>query len=140
MPSGTRICSMLRPAVWSRTYFARASPRIRPRPGNDQSVNADSSIVSASAASWEPLLPEAYSAATKLPAEVPTIRSGRIPLSSNTWITPMCEKPRAAPPPSARPMRGGFGGGFAAGAGGGSAGGTSTGATGGTAIARGGAV
>ncbi len=35
-----------------------------------------------------------------------------MPFSSSTWITPMCEKPRAAPPPSARPMRGGRGGGL----------------------------
>ena len=34
-------------------------------------------------------------------AEVPATRSGRMPFSSSTWMTPMCEKPRAAPPPSA---------------------------------------
>jgi len=33
-----------------------------------------------------------------------------MPASSSTWITPMWAKPRAAPPPSARPMRGGLGG------------------------------
>jgi len=47
-----------------------------------------------------------------------------MPLSSSTWITPMWANPRAAPPPSARPMRGGLGTGLGgasigAGAGGG---------------------
>ena len=110
MPSGRRICSIGRPPVLSRTYFARVSPRISPRPGNDQSVNAVSSIVSARAASSGPPLPDAYSAATRLPADVPTTRSGRTPLSSSTWITPMWANPRAAPPPSASPIRSGFGG------------------------------
>ena len=89
-----------------------------PRPGNDQSVMADSSIARATRASSVPLRPAAYRAATKLPALVPTTKSGRMPASSSTWITPMWAKPRAAPPPSAKPMRGGLGSfGGAAGAG-----------------------
>jgi hypothetical protein len=76
------------------------------------------------ASSSVPVLPWAYSAATRLPAEVPTTRSGRMPASSSTWMTPMWAKPRAAPPPSARPSLGGrFGtGGGGAGGGGGDAG------------------
>jgi hypothetical protein len=35
---------------------------------------------------------------------------GRMPASSNTSMTPICAKPRAAPPPRARPMRGARGG------------------------------
>ena len=34
---------------------------------------------------------------------------GRRPFSSSAWITPMWAKPRAAPPPRARPTRGGSG-------------------------------
>jgi len=65
-----------------------------------------------------PLRPDANSAATRLPADVPTTRSGAKPFSSSAWITPMWAKPRAAPPPSARPMRGRRGGGGGAGGGG----------------------
>lgn len=46
-------------------------------------------------------------AATKLPAEVPVTKLGRMPFSSNTWITPTCANPRAAPPPNANPILGG---------------------------------
>ena len=67
---------------------------------------ADSSMRKASLASSIPLSPEAYRAATKLPADVPATQCGLIPDSSNTWITPMWAKPRAAPPPSARHSRG----------------------------------
>jgi len=42
-----------------------------------------------------------------LPADVPTTRSGLIPASSSTSMTPTWAKPRAAPPPSASPTRGG---------------------------------
>jgi hypothetical protein len=89
-------------------------------------------------ASWlsaAPFLPDAYSVATRLPADVPTTRSGRMPFSSSTWMTPMCAKPRAAPPPRARPMRGGFGAGVGAITSG--TGGVTTTATGGTATGGG---
>ena len=72
---------------------------------------APSSMVCASSAISWPVLPDAYIAATRLPADVPTTMSGRTPASSSTWITPMWAKPRAAPPPKARPMRGKRGGG-----------------------------
>jgi hypothetical protein len=62
------------------------------------------------------------------------MKSGLMPFSSSTWITPMCAKPRAAPPPSARPMRGGFGAGVRTGSGGGSGGGAGTIGAGGGAI------
>src|SRR5689334_21976686 len=94
--------------------LASASPRISARPGYDQSANAVSSIASAIVASSRPFLPDANSAATTLPADVPTSRSGTSPFSSSAWMTPMWAKPRAAPPPSARPIRdrrGGAGGG-----------------------------
>ncbi len=41
-----------------------------------------------------------------LPTEVPVSRSGRMPTRSSSWITPICAKPRAAPPPNASPRRG----------------------------------
>mmetsp|Transcript_10639 Transcript_10639/g.43613 ORF Transcript_10639/g.43613 Transcript_10639/m.43613 type:complete len:271 (+) Transcript_10639:2648-3460(+) len=130
MPSGRAICSIALPAVLSRMKRASASPRINPRSGKDQSVIAPSSIVSASVCISLPLLPAAYSEATRLPAEVPATRSTLMPLSSNTWITPMWAKPRAAPPPSARPMRGGLGAGLMTG-GGSTGGGLTTGGWGG---------
>src|ERR1700753_3410811 len=64
-------------------------------------------MVSASLAISGPLLPDAYIAATRLPAEVPVTMSGWMPFSSSTSITPMWAKPRAAPPPSASATRGG---------------------------------
>ncbi len=64
-------------------------------------------MFSAIVSSSRPVRPDAYSAATRLPAEVPVTMSGWMPFSSSTSITPMWAKPRAAPPPSARPMRGG---------------------------------
>ena len=99
-------------AGWScRARIARAPRRGSGRgPGYDQSAKAVSSIASAIAASSRPFLPDANSAATRLPAEVPTTRSGAKPFSSSAWMTPMWAKPRAAPPPSARPMRGRRGG------------------------------
>ena len=43
-----------------------------------------------------------------LPAEVPTTICGLNPASSSTAITPTWAKPRAAPPPSAKPIFTGF--------------------------------
>ena len=43
-----------------------------------------------------------------LPAEVPTTICGLNPASSSTAITPTWAKPRAAPPPSAKPIFNGF--------------------------------
>ena len=110
-------------AGWScRARTSRAPRRGSGRgPGYDQSANAVSSIASAIVASSRPLLPDANSAATRLPADVPTTRSGAMPFSSSAWITPMWAKPRAAPPPSARPMRGRRGGGGGGGGGDGAA-------------------
>src|SRR5260221_591877 len=50
--------------------------------------------------------PEAYTAPTSAPIEVPQMRSGFTPCSSRARIAPMCAQPRALPAPSARPMRG----------------------------------
>src|SRR5690606_40516264 len=62
-------------------------------------------------------MPPAYSAPTRLPGLVPVITLALIPLASSILITPMWAKPLAAPPPRARPMRGGGGGGSGAGTG-----------------------
>ncbi len=43
-----------------------------------------------------------------LPALVPTIKSGLMSFASRALMTPMCAKPRAAPPPSAKPIIGGL--------------------------------
>src|SRR4051812_42375551 len=50
--------------------------------------------------------PEAYTAPTSAPIEVPQMRSGFTPRSSSARIAPMCAQPRELPEPSARPMRG----------------------------------
>ncbi|CAM2339637.1 hypothetical protein BVIET440_10083 [Burkholderia vietnamiensis] len=55
-----------------------------------------------------PLMPDAYSAPTTEPALVPATRSIGMPRASSAFSTPMCEKPRAAPPPSAMPIFTGF--------------------------------
>ena len=89
----------------ARQRLAADQPAAGERPVGDGRSRPSTA---ASVASSAPLLPDAYSAATRLPAEVPTTRSGRMPASSSTWITPMWAKPRAAPPPSARPMPGGL--------------------------------
>src|SRR5690554_2707970 len=62
-------------------------------------------------------MPPAYIAPTTLPALVPATTSILIPLASSILITPMWAKPLAAPPPRARPTRGGGGGGSGAGTG-----------------------
>jgi hypothetical protein len=43
---------------------------------------------------------------TTAPIEVPTITSGTMPCADSVRSTPIWAKPRAAPPPSARPMLG----------------------------------
>jgi len=51
-------------------------------------------------------IPVAYIAAMMLPMAVPAMRSTGMWFSSIHWITPISESPRAAPPLSARPIRG----------------------------------
>src|ERR1700687_6122192 len=62
-------------------------------------------MVSASLLIAIPLMPDAYSAPTTEPALVPHTRSTWMSRASSALITPMCAKPRAAPPPSASPTR-----------------------------------
>ena len=40
------------------------------------------------------------------PTDVPQITCGSMPSANSALITPMCDQPRDAPDPSARPMRG----------------------------------
>src|SRR6266540_1371922 len=70
----------------------------------------------------------------RLPTLVPTTRSTGIRSCSSTRMTPMCAKPRAAPPPRTSAT---FGSGMFT-TGGGGAGGAAGGAAGGGAIATGG--
>ncbi|SIT42580.1 hypothetical protein BN2476_320192 [Paraburkholderia piptadeniae] len=77
------------------------------RNGIAQSLIDASSIVSASLLSAKPFKPDAYSAPTTDPALVPHTRSILMLRASSALITPMCAKPRAAPPPSASPTRNG---------------------------------
>src|SRR5204863_8802957 len=55
-----------------------------------------------SSSSW----PDAYTAPTSAPIEVPQMRSGLTPRSSSARMAPMCAQPRELPEPSASPMRG----------------------------------
>ena len=82
----------------------------RARKGIAQSLIDASSMVSASLLIAMPFIPDADSAAITDPALVPASRSTRTLRASSALITPMCANPRAAPPPSARPMRSGRGG------------------------------
>lgn len=50
-------------------------------------------------------MPAASAAPTRLPALVPAITVGLIPASDRALITPMCARPRTAPPLKASPMR-----------------------------------
>src|SRR5579864_1048442 len=75
-----------------------------------QSLIDASSMLSASRFIAMPFMPDAYRAATTDPALVPHTRSTWMLRASSALITPMCAKPRAAPPPSARPTRMGRGG------------------------------
>ena len=72
-----------------------------------QSLIDASSMVRASLFSAKPFMPDAYSAPTTDPALVPATRSTWILRASSPLITPMCAKPRAAPPPSASATRSG---------------------------------
>src|SRR5258708_9071489 len=80
------------------------------RTGIAQSLSDASSIVNASRFIAMPFMPDAYSALTTEPALVPHTRSIWTLRASSALITPMCAKPRAAPPPSASPTRIGRGG------------------------------
>ena len=51
-------------------------------------------------------LPAMAAAPITAPIDVPVTMSARMPASSSTRMAPMWAQPRAAPPPSARPMRG----------------------------------
>ncbi len=62
-------------------------------------------MVSASLLMAMPFMPDAYSAAMTEPALVPATRSTGTLRASSALITPICAKPRAAPPPSASPIR-----------------------------------
>src|SRR5471030_2223378 len=62
-------------------------------------------MVSASLLMAMPLIPDADNAAITEPALVPLRRSTFRLRASSALITPMCANPRAAPPPSARPIR-----------------------------------
>src|ERR1700710_1508692 len=70
-----------------------------------QSLIDASSMVSASLLMAMPLIPDADNAAITEPALVPLSRSTFRLRASSALITPMCANPRAAPPPSARPIR-----------------------------------
>ena len=86
MPTGMAIWSRFLPPTWVFTYFAKASPRKAPRfkMGSIQSVISASCRVSATRTNSAGVLPLAYNAATKLPAEVPVTTLGRKPASSRT--------------------------------------------------------
>ena len=109
MPKGRFMASIGRPLVCTRTNLARASPLSTERPGMTQSVRLDSCRSMAMLPNSVGVLPLAYRAATTLPAEVPVTKSTWMPCSCSTCSTPMWAKPLAAPPPSARPMRGSLG-------------------------------
>ncbi|AMM13637.1 hypothetical protein AX768_05510 [Burkholderia sp. PAMC 28687] len=70
-----------------------------------QSLIDASSMVSASLLMAIPFIPDADNAAITDPALVPLSRSTFTLRASSALITPICANPRAAPPPSARPMR-----------------------------------
>src|SRR6201996_7732464 len=72
-----------------------------------QSLIDASSMVRASLFNAKPFMPDAYSAPTTEPALVPATRSIWILRASSPLITPICAKPRAAPPPSASATRSG---------------------------------
>ena len=86
MPSGICICSNVLPPTCVFTYLAKASPRKAPRfkIGSIQSVISASCMDSATRTNSTGVLPLAYKAATKLPAEVPATWLGLSPASSNT--------------------------------------------------------
>jgi hypothetical protein len=90
---------------------ARSAPALRRGSrralGNDQSVIAPSSIVSARLPARAPFLAGRVQRRHQAAGRRADHQVGPDAGSSSTWITPMCAKPRAAPPPSARPMRGG---------------------------------
>ena len=50
------------------------------------------------------VIPATYASPMIAPELVPHMTSGRIPARSRTRRTPMCARPRAIPPPRARPM------------------------------------
>src|SRR5690606_35608488 len=50
--------------------------------------------------------PHTQAAPTRAPIEDPHTTSGWIPCFASAWITPICDQPRAAPLPSARPTMG----------------------------------
>src|ERR1700712_1179226 len=70
-----------------------------------QSLIDASSMVNASLLMAMPFIPDADNAAITDPALVPLSRSTFRLRASSALITPICAKPRAAPPPSARPIR-----------------------------------
>src|SRR5262249_31972040 len=74
-----------------------------------QSLIDASSIFNARRLSAKPFIPDAYSAPTTEPALVPHTRSTSLLRASSAWTTPICAKPRAAPPPSASPTCSGRG-------------------------------
>ncbi|KGR94747.1 hypothetical protein X946_5286 [Burkholderia sp. ABCPW 111] len=118
MPSGFVIFSIGRLPSVLLMKFCSATPCSRPRERNGvaQSLIDASSIASASLLICSAFIPDAYSAPTTEPALVPATSSIGMPRASSAFSTPTCAKPRAAPPPSAMPIRTGFSrgcGGFA---------------------------
>src|SRR5690606_4152944 len=90
------------------TYCCKPSPFNTPtwreNGGMHESEIAASSISSAILCRVKPLWAAAYRAATSLPALVPSARTGTTPCDSSGLVTAMWANPRAAPPPSTRPI------------------------------------
>ena len=81
--------------------FCSNSPLMKPRLGNTKSPTLSCSSCIAIFCRSKPLYPAAYRLPTTLPALVPTTISTLMPCASSALITPTCENPLAAPPPSA---------------------------------------
>src|SRR5450830_791359 len=105
-PNGIFSFSSGKPPTALLTYACSASPLSTPddlpNRGKAQSEMAASSMSNAIFCRAKPELPAAYRAPTTLPALVPVTMSAWMPCDSSALITPICAKPRAAPPPSAR--------------------------------------